>query len=357
MKGDTGREVVDISKLRPKDQVRHLLAQHAGQIKQALPKHLSAERLMRVAQTAVTTTPGLLECYVPSLLGGIIQCAQLGLEPNTVMGHAYLIPFRNKKKNRTDVQVIVGYKGLIDLARRSGQIVSIAAHVVHENDHFEFLYGLEEQLAHRPADGDRGAITHFYAVAHMKGGGYAFEVMPRAQVDTIKASSQSRGKYGPWKDHYVEMGRKTAVRRLAKWLPLSVEMAVAVALDARAEHGDDQSLDGVLEGDFEIMSGEPQDDDGGAEETPAEPDEGGGDYSGGPEENGLERAEDGSIVQTEANVTLMVADLKTLGADDIDLVEDAIRDWAKNALKKRVTDAIADARRRIEDEGKAGADS
>jgi len=164
-----------------------------------------------------------------------------------------LIPFRNRKKNRTDVQVIVGYKGLIDLARRSGQIVSIAAHEVYANDEFDYMYGLKEKLEHKPADGERGEIKYFYAVAHMKDGGHAFEVMTKAAVDLIMLKTQSKGESGPWKDHYAEMGRKTLIRRLAKYLPLSVDMARAVNLDEMSATGTDQALDRALEGDFETV--------------------------------------------------------------------------------------------------------
>lgn len=218
-----------------------------------LPKHVSPERMLKVALGAVRAVPKLLECTTESLFGAVIQCSALGLEPNTVLGHAYLIPFANRKAGRTDVQVLIGYKGLIDLARRSGQIVSIAAHEVCELDEFDFSYGLEETLKHRPALGDRGPIIAFYAVAKLVGGGYAFEVMSRAEVDKIKASTQSKGQWGPWKDHYPEMGRKTAIRRLSKYLPLSIEFSTANALDGQAETGEDQNLGAVLEGDFSVQ--------------------------------------------------------------------------------------------------------
>lgn len=218
-----------------------------------LPKHVSADRMLKVALHAVRAVPQLLECTTESLFGAVIQCSQLGLEPNTVLGHAYLIPFRNRKAGRTDVQMIIGYKGLLDLARRSGQIVSIAAHDVCENDDFNFSYGLEERLEHTPAMSDRGNITAFYAVAKLQGGGYAFEVMSRDQIDKIKANTQSRGQYGPWKDHYPEMGRKTVIRRLAKYLPLSIEFSTATALDGMAESGQEQGLAAALEGDFTVM--------------------------------------------------------------------------------------------------------
>jgi recombination protein RecT len=242
-----------LSEMSHKDQVKYLLESNRDAIMAALPKHLSAERLLQVATQVAITTPGLKNCYVPSLIGGIMQCTMMGLEPNTVLGHAYLIPFRNKKKNRTDVQVIIGYKGLIDLARRSGQIISIAAHEVCQNDHFDYMYGLVERLEHKPADGERGEITHFYAVAHMKDGGHAFEVMTKAAVQLVMKGSQSKGEYGPWKDFFSEMGRKTVWRRLAKYCPISVDLARGVNLDETGAKGADQSLDRAITGDYEVL--------------------------------------------------------------------------------------------------------
>jgi recombination protein RecT len=247
------------SDLKPKDQVAHILKEKHSEIQKMLPKHLNAERLLKVAQIAATTTPALAKCDVASLVGAIGQCAQMGLEPNTVLGHAYLVPFNTKRKDAAgnerfvnSVQVIIGYKGLIDLARRSGQIVSIAAHEVCKNDKFELIYGLDEKLNHTPSMEDRGEVIAFYAVAKLVGGGHAFEFMSKFQVDQIMAATQSKGKYGPWKDHYTEMGRKTVIRRLAKYLPLSIEFQTAAALDAMAEGGKDQNLD-TYDGDFMIM--------------------------------------------------------------------------------------------------------
>lgn len=184
----------------------------------------------------------------------------MGLEPNTVLGHAYLVPFNTKRKDAQgkerwvkSVQVIIGYKGLIDLARRSGQIVSIAAHEVCENDHFELVYGLDEKLNHTPAMAERGEVIGFYAVAKLKDGGHCFEFMSRYQINEIMANSQSKGAYGPWKDNFVEMGRKTVIRRLSKYLPLSVEFQTASALDGMSDTGKDQHLDTVINGEINIM--------------------------------------------------------------------------------------------------------
>lgn len=244
-----------LADMKPRDQIAYLLDQKKGELAKMLPKTLSIDRLLKVAQIAATTTPALAECDVPSLVGAIGQCAQMGLEPNTVLGHAYLVPFNVKRKDARggerwvkSVQVVIGYKGLIDLARRSGQIVSIAAHEVCEADHFELVYGLDEKLAHTPAMGDRGQVIGFYAVAKLQGGGHAFEFMSLHQVREIMKATQSKGGYGPWKDHFIEMGRKTVIRRLAKYLPLSVEFQTAAALDGMAEAGKDQgnTIDGTF---------------------------------------------------------------------------------------------------------------
>lgn len=255
-----GQQQRNLAEMKPKDQIAYLLKSRQAEIQKMLPKHLNAERLLKVAQIAATTTPALAKCDVPSLIGAIGQCAQMGLEPNTVLGHAYLVPFNIKRKDTNgnerwvnSVQVIIGYKGLIDLARRSGQIVSIAAHEVCMADHFDMVYGLDEKLEHKPALGERGDIIGFYAVAKLKDGGHCFEFMSLHQVREIMAATQSKGKYGPWKDHFTEMGRKTVIRRLAKYLPLSIEFQTAAALDSMAETGRDQQLD-TFDGEFSVVA-------------------------------------------------------------------------------------------------------
>ena len=254
-----------LADMKPREQISYLLNQKRGELAKMLPKTLSIDRLLKVAQIAATTTPALAKCDVPSLVGAIGQCAQMGLEPNTVLGHAYLVPFNTKRKDAhgnerwvNSVQVIIGYKGLIDLARRSGQIVSIAAHEVCENDRFELVYGLDEKLNHTPALGERGDLIGFYAVAKLKDGGYSFEFMSVHQVQAIQAAADAKNKYPSkvWQQHFIEMGRKTVIRRMAKYLPLSIEFQTAVALDHQAEGGRDQKLD-TIDGEFMLV----QDDD------------------------------------------------------------------------------------------------
>ncbi|BBE08607.1 RecT protein [Mycoavidus cysteinexigens] len=243
--------------MKPRERIAHLLKSRQGEIAKMLPKHLNAERLLKVAQIAAITTPALSECDIPSLVSAIGQCAQMGLEPNTVLGHAYLVPFNVKRRGSwvKSVQVMIGYKGLIDLARRSGQIVSIAAHEVCEKDQFELVYGLDEKLNHTPALGERGEIIGFYAVAKLKDGGHCFEFMSRMQVEAIQAAADKKNKYPSkvWLEHFTEMGRKTVIRRLAKYLPLSIEFQTAAALDGMAEAGKDQHLD-TIDGEFTVFA-------------------------------------------------------------------------------------------------------
>jgi recombination protein RecT len=250
----------DLSEMKPREKIAHLLDERKSELAKILPKHLSIERLLKVATIAATTTPALLECEIASLVSAIGQCAQIGLEPNTILGHAYLVPFNAKKKNPKtsevtwvkQVQVIIGFRGLIDLAKRSGEIRNIGAHEVRENDEFSFEYGLNPDLKHKiDVRKDRGAIVAFYAHAKLKDGSDVFEVMSKDEVDEIMVGTQSKGEYGPWKDNYPEMGRKTLIRRLAKYLPLSIEFQTAVALDNQAESGA-QHIDSV-DGEYFVV--------------------------------------------------------------------------------------------------------
>ncbi|MBX0358943.1 recombination protein RecT [Halobacillus sp. Nhm2S1] len=202
--------------------IQAYLKKMAPEFERALPKHMDADRLGRIAMTTIRQNPKLLECSIPSLMGAVMQAAQLGLEPGLI-GHCYLVPFYNGKMKETDVQFIIGYKGMIDLARRSGHIESIYAHTVHENDEFEYQLGLHPKLVHKPSTGERGDMNFVYSVAHFKDGGYQFEVFSRNDVDKVKERSKA-GKFGPWQTDYEEMAKKTVIRRMFKYLPISVEI-------------------------------------------------------------------------------------------------------------------------------------
>ncbi|MDI7504508.1 recombination protein RecT [Cronobacter dublinensis] len=257
----TGGEVADSKDKKPTT-LTQLMAdpRTKAQIALALPKHMTADRLARIAMTELRKTPKLMQCDQMSFLGAIMQCAQLGLEPGGALGHAYLLPFdrRQKQGNQwvtvaTEAQLIIGYRGMIDLARRSGQIVSLSARTVHENDTFSYAYGLEEKLEHVPCeDGNPGALTHVYAVARLKDGGVQFEVMSKAAVDKVRALSKS-GDKGPWVDHYEEMAKKTAIRRLFKYLPVSIELQRAVNIDEKAEANIPQDNASVITGEYSVV--------------------------------------------------------------------------------------------------------
>lgn len=214
--------------------IRTLLDKSAHEFSRALPRHLDIDRFLRIGLTMIRNNPALMDCSGQSLLAALMQSAQLGLEPDGILGHAYLIPYRNNKTSTNEAQFQVGYKGLISLARRSGEVRSISAHVVYEHDVFEFEYGINEKLKHVPTLDERGKKIAVYAIAHFKSGGYAFDVLSKADVEKIRNKSASRNS-GPWMDFEEPMWRKTAIRQLAKYLPLSVEFQRAAALDEYAD--------------------------------------------------------------------------------------------------------------------------
>lgn len=227
------------------DSVAKLLQSEKVQsaIARALPKHLTAERMIRVAMTAIQKVPKLAECDQRSLINAIVQCSELGLEPNTPLQHAYLIPFYNKNTKRSEVQVIPGYRGLIALARRSNQVNGIYAEIVYENDFFEVSFGLEKNLIHKPDLNreDRGAMIGAYAVAKFKDGYTDFEYMSAAEIEKIRKRSMA-GDSGPWKTDTGEMWRKTPIRRLCKRLPMSIEdntLQKAIEIDSYHDAGFD----------------------------------------------------------------------------------------------------------------------
>ena len=218
-----------------RDTLRDLLMRHKNELSQALPKHITADRLIRVSITAMNTNPALLNCTTSSLIGCILQAAQLGLMPDGAVGEGYLIPFKNSRKNgQLECQFIVGYRGLITLAYRSGQIISIQARAVYENDKFSYSFGLNEDLVHIPANGGRGNLTHVYSVIRMKNGGVVFDVMTKDDVEDIRRMSKNPNGT-TWAQHYDEMAIKTVIRRISKRTPLSPELIQAVQLEERVE--------------------------------------------------------------------------------------------------------------------------
>src|SRR5690625_4868034 len=221
----------EVAKDKPKN-IEDYLKQMAPAMQEALPKHMDVDRLMRLTMTTIRTTPELRQADVASLLGGVMQAAQLGLEPG-LLGQCYLLPFKNDKEGITEVQFIGGYRGMIDLARRSGHIQPIYAHVASADDDFEYEWTRDPKQKHTPSmDADKGEYIGSYAVAHFKDGGYQMEFMPKAEIEKRRnASPGARSKYSPWNNYYEEMANKTVIRHMWKYLPISVEIKQAVAYD------------------------------------------------------------------------------------------------------------------------------
>ena len=198
------------------------------------PKAMNKERMFQLALSAYNQTPELAECSTASVLGCLMKCTALGMEPSAVdgLGRAYILPFYNKKTGGTEATFILGYKGMIDLARRSGQLTDISARVVHEGDDFEYEYGLDEKLRHipstKPIEGRQ--LTHVYMVAHFKDGGHYIDVMTRDEVEAVRKRSKAAN-FGPWKTDYEAMAMKSVIRRAFKFMPVSVEAAGAVNAD------------------------------------------------------------------------------------------------------------------------------
>ena len=203
-----------------------------GEIKKALPSVITPERFTRMVLTALSVNPKLASCTPKSFLGAMMCAAQLGLEPNTPLGQAYLIPYKNKGVD--EVQFQIGYKGLIDLAYRSGEVEVVQAQIVYENDKFECQYGLEPKLVHTPADMDRGEPIKVYAVFKTKSGGYGFEVM--SMEDCKKhaekySKAYTSGYSSPWKTNFEEMCKKTVLKRVLKYAPLKSDFVRGIVQD------------------------------------------------------------------------------------------------------------------------------
>jgi recombination protein RecT len=202
-----------------------------GEIKKALPSVITPERFTRMVLSAISVNPKLAQCTPSSFLGAMMSAAQLGLEPNTPLGQAYLIPYKNRGVD--EVQFQLGYKGLIDLAYRSGEVELVQAHIVYENDDFTLEYGLEPKLVHKPADRDRGEPIKVYAMFKTKTGGYGFDVMSMDDVrrHAEKYSQAYKSGFSPWKTNFEEMAKKTVLKRVLKYAPLKSDFVRAVVQD------------------------------------------------------------------------------------------------------------------------------
>ena len=236
--------------------MRDYIKSMEGEIAKALPSVITPERFTRIVTTALSSNPELANTTPASFLGAMMTAAQLGLEPNTPLGQAYLLPYRNRGVLETQFQI--GYKGLIDLAYRSGEIQIIQAHTVYENDEFEYEFGIEPKLVHKPAVRDRGEPIAFYAMFKTKDGGYGFDVM---SVDDVRAHAAKYSKsygsnFSPWKTNFNEMALKTILKRVLKYAPLKTEFVRGITQDETIHDtiGADMTLEETrqVEGEGEV---------------------------------------------------------------------------------------------------------
>ena len=201
------------------------------EIRKALPSVVTPERFTRMALSALNTTPKLRECTRMSFLAALMNAAQLGLEPNTSLGQAYLIPYNNK--GTLECQFQIGYKGMIDLVYRNEMVQTIQAHCVYKNDEFDYELGLEPKLKHKPALEERGELTVVYAMFRLQNGGCSFEVMSKADIDAYanRYSQSINSDYSPWRSNYEEMAKKTVIKQVLKYAPLKTDFMRAMAVD------------------------------------------------------------------------------------------------------------------------------
>lgn len=198
--------------------------------------NMRADDLVRLALMAASRQPEIAKCSQHSILRALMDAAALGIKPGGLMGRGYLVPRKNRSTNELEACFDPGWRGLVDIARRSGQIKRIEAHVVYEGDDFEMVRSPFTSIRHIPSEeGDPGPIRAAYAIAEFSDGATQIEVLWRRDLDKIRKSSASQG--GPWSTWYDEMARKSAVRRLCKYLPYDplLERALEAATDAEAD--------------------------------------------------------------------------------------------------------------------------
>lgn len=237
--------------------VRDYFDKNKGIIMETLPKGFNYSRMVRSVMNAVSTTPIIAKCTPASIFLASVKSMALGLEPNGALGHAYLVPFR-EKNGEWKAQFMPSYKGMIELAMRTGKVSSIYAHEVCEHDSFEYELGDNKRIHHVPNPTDRGKTIGYYAVVKYSDGATDFEYMTMQDVNKVKATSKSAGAgYSPWQTWPDEMGKKTAVKRLMKRVPMSVEMAELMKADNEVAMGSEQSHEtAIMDGEFEEVETE-----------------------------------------------------------------------------------------------------
>ena len=334
---------------------RGFLEKQKAQLAAALPRHMHADRMIRLACTEFAKNPMLQDCTPVSVFGSIIQASQLGLEIG-VLGQAYLIPFKKnfkvggEWKSQMECQFIPGYKGLIALARRSGEVTSIETNIVYDQDKFSLKLGIDSAIEHEPfLDGDRGAARLVYGVAKFKDGGHHLEWMTMSDVLKIRERSKAKDS-GPWITDFEQMVRKTLIRRMANYLPMSVELEAALQVDAAVNDGKGATIDS----DFIVVTegeGVPQ-----QAEAPAKPEAAAAAVPAGDTENpGAGVQEDAAAKKAEPaeSITYAKIEAEIRAAETETDVLDAKRRVPLLKDEGQQADALAEVSKRLREIKKA----
>lgn len=217
------------------------LAPMKSRLAAVLPKHLTAERIIQMAATTIARNPNIAKCTPASLLGSVMQASVLGFPPVDALGYCYFVPYGNQ------VQFQIGYRGMIELARRSGRVKMIYAEVVREGDEFVCEYGLEPKLTHKPLLDPSKPMTHVYAVCHFADGGCNFVVLSRQEVERLRMRNQmqAKGVKGAWLTDYEAMAKAKALKQLSKYLPLNIDTVSAIQSDEAVITPESFSSDGA----------------------------------------------------------------------------------------------------------------
>lgn len=224
-----------------------------------VPKGLDPNRLLNIAFNTVAYDAKLLQCSPQSIVGGVFEALKLGITIGGPMQEGWLIPFQNSKSKQLDATLIVGYQGYRNIIDRARSVLDLHPRAVHVQDEFDYWFGSDPKIIHRPKGPtplSKEELKAVYVVANLRGGGKQMEVLEREEIEAHRERSRAKNS-GPWVTDYVPMALKTAVRKIAKYLPKSNELLLrALDLDDKADRGVEQDFE--IE-DFEIPGSEPKD--------------------------------------------------------------------------------------------------
>ena len=206
------------------DQLKTMLPE----IQRSLPKHMSGDRFTRIVLTEMRKTPKLAQTTPESFFGSLMTASAIGLEPG-VNGECWLVPYENKKARIVECQLIIGYQGVVKLFWQHPLAKRIAAETVYANDHFRISKGLVQALDHEPAQGDRGEVVGYWALAELTTGGMNFDYFSAEEIRAIRRSKVGSSGDIPDPQHWME--RKTAIKQVLKLMPKSAHLAAAIDAD------------------------------------------------------------------------------------------------------------------------------